>query len=88
MIYDVVDDRRRNRLFKLLKQYGLPLQKSAFEARLERGERKRLLIQVENLIDPKMDSFVMYSIGKEAEEKIVALGYPRPKLETPSYYIV
>jgi CRISPR-associated protein Cas2 len=29
--YDVVDDRRRNRIFKLLKDYGRRVQYSVFE---------------------------------------------------------
>ena len=34
IIYDIVDDRKRNRLAKFLQGYGFRIQKSAFEAML------------------------------------------------------
>ena len=88
MIYDVVEDRRRTRLRKLLKNYGLPVQKSAFEARLERSERKHLLDLVARIINPREDSFVIYPISKTVEDSVVAIGLPRPDIEVQTFFII
>ena len=36
MIYDIVDNKRRNKMVKCLEAYGVRVQKSAFEALLNR----------------------------------------------------
>jgi len=38
VIYDVVDNKTRNRLVKCLERYGVRVQKSAFEALLNRKQ--------------------------------------------------
>ena len=87
-IYDVVSDARRTRLHNLLREYGSPVQRSAFEARLTSDERRALLGQVERLIDPKEDSFILYGVSKDQEERIAALGIPRPPVDAPHFFIV
>jgi len=87
IVYDVSDDGRRAALFRLLKQYGTPVQRSVFEARLRRSERRRLLMQVESLIDPTCDRFVMYQIPSSHERLIHGLG-ERPEVRMPTYYII
>jgi len=88
LVYDVSDDKRRNRLHKLLKQYGIAVQESAFEARLESVERKRLMDLVGRLIKPETDRFVMYPIAKDSESKIFSLGTPRPELPAQTFFII
>jgi len=88
IVYDIVSDRRRNKIHKLLCQYGVPVQDSAFEARLERAERRILLDSAARLIDPAEDSFNLYPIQKDAENGIVSLGKPRPPVELPDYFIL
>lgn len=87
MVYDISDDRRRTALFRLLKRYGTPVQRSVFEARLRRSERRKLFRQVEGLIDPACDRFVMYQIPASHERLIHGLG-ERPEVRLPTYYIV
>jgi len=77
-----------NRLHKLLKQYGVAVQESAFEARLEKAERKRLIALVGKLIDATTDRFVMYPIARDKEKKIIAIGTPRPDLPAQTFFIV
>lgn len=43
VIYDIMDDRKRLRLAKMLQGYGIRIQKSAFEAVLDRKKYKKLL---------------------------------------------
>ena len=40
--YDIADDRRRNRLHRLLRGFGEPLQKSVFICWVDRARRTRL----------------------------------------------
>ena len=43
IIYDIVDDKRRNKFVKFVSSYGFRVQKSAFEGRLDRLLYRRLL---------------------------------------------
>ncbi len=88
MVYDVPDDRRRNRLHKLLKQFGLAVQYSAFEARLTPTERKQLLREAGQVLDIREDSFIIYPLAADQERGILHLGKPRPRVTAPSFYLV
>ncbi len=58
--YDIVDDRKRLRLAKLMKSYGERVQKSVFECRLD--DRRYLTMKqgIEKLIDWELDSVRYY----------------------------
>ena len=88
LVYDVVSDTRRTRLHALLKQYGVAVQKSAFEARLTSREREQLLRRVGRLLDPDEDRFVLYPITRDQETRIEVVGTPRPELREASYFLV
>ncbi len=88
IVYDVASDARRSRLHRLLKQYGLPIQLSAFEARLQRSERRRLVARATELLDPAADRFVMYLIHRHLEGDIQVIGRKRPEITDPGYYLV
>lgn len=87
-VYDVTDNRRRQRLFQLLKRYGVPAQKSAFEARLTTRERETLLRDVHRLLDADCDKFTLYPIASPQERGIQHIGPPRPDAQNPDYYLV
>ncbi len=88
MVYDVSDDARRRKVHKLLKQYGVAMQESAFEGRLTVAERTRVLVRVGRVIDLKADRFVMYTVPRDHEERIEELGLPWPKVEEKGFWIV
>ncbi len=48
-IYDVTDDRERGRVADILEGFGVRVQKSAFEIRLTKTHRARLLREIEAL---------------------------------------
>ena len=60
IIYDVTDNKRRNRLAKLLEGYGVRVQKSAFEARLTKRNYSTMLGQAKRIIDTESDSLKTY----------------------------
>jgi CRISPR-associated protein Cas2 len=88
LIYDIPCDRRRTKLHQLLKQYGEPVQKSAFEARLTMQERKELLRRARALLEESEDQLIVYRIGKGMEEGIEVIGPSRPEIGEGHYYVV
>lgn len=88
IVYDVTCDRRRARLHRLLREYGVAVQRSAFEARLTPAEKAALVRQISAIVDPKEDSVIVYGVPHDQEERIAAVGAPRPPVEAPRFYIV
>lgn len=60
MIYDIVDNKRRNKMVKCLEAYGVRVQKSAFEALLNRRQYEKMLRESSILIDEVVDSLRVY----------------------------
>lgn len=61
IIYDIVDNKRRNRLAKYLQGYGFRVQKSAFEAVITKSMYRRLLEELPFYANPE-DSIRMYRL--------------------------
>jgi len=49
VVYDLSDDRERRRVDGVMKGWGFRVQKSVFECRLSRHERKRLAKELQSL---------------------------------------
>lgn len=62
IIYDIVDNKRRNAFAKMLNGYGFRVQKSAFEAMITDRLYKQLLSKIPQSIDPSEDSVRVYRI--------------------------
>lgn len=60
IIYDIVDNRRRNKFSKKMQSYGFRVQKSAFEALVSDTLFHKLQKEIPKYIDPKTDSVRMY----------------------------
>lgn len=60
MIYDIVDNKRRNKMVKCLEAYGVRVQKAAFEALLNRWQYEKMLRESSILIDEAVDSLRVY----------------------------
>lgn len=63
MIYDIVDNKRRNKMVKCLEAYGVRVQKSAFEALLNRRQYEKMLRESSILIDEAVDSLRVYVLN-------------------------
>ena len=85
MIYDIVDNKRRNKMVKCLEAYGVRVQKSAFEALLNRRQYEKMLRESSILIDEAVDSLRVYvlddiidvytwGIGERKETDCVKIG--------------
>ena len=62
IIYDIVDNRKRVKLAKLLSGYGKRVQKSAFEAMLTTQSYNKLIEEIPRYIDKTEDNVRIYKI--------------------------
>lgn len=67
LIYDISNDRKRNRFFKFMKGYGKNVQKSSFELKLNKTKFAKLIEDIPRYID-KEDSVIVYKIHSKAAE--------------------
>lgn len=72
--YDIRDDRRRNKIFKLLKGYATPVQFSVFEGHVRREDIVMLQHQVRKLMHSRDDSVCFYRQCARCVEQIERLG--------------
>ncbi len=72
--YDVVDNRRRNRIFKVLKNYGRHVQFSLFECDLRSEDFRQLRLRLGRLIDLDEDSLRFYFLDRVAVSRIEQMG--------------
>lgn len=79
IIYDIVDDKKRNRMAKLLEGYGVRVQKSAFEARLTKKHYNEMLKRASKIIDTNNDSLRTYLLPTRAYIQSWGLGVNYPQ---------
>lgn len=60
--YDIVDDKKRLRVAKLMKNYGVRVQKSVFECRLDDRRYLKMKEQIEKVIDWEEDGVRYYAL--------------------------
>lgn len=68
--YDIPDDRRRNKLAKVLKGFGTRVQYSVFEAHLNKRQYEELKRAVERLIEPSEDSVRYYALCRACVRRV------------------
>ena len=75
LIYDISDNKIRNKIVKLCKDYGLyRVQKSVFLGTLNRNEIDSLFLESKDLIDMETDSLYIFPLCDEDFKKIKLLG--------------
>jgi CRISPR-associated protein Cas2 len=86
--YDIVQDRRREKVMNTLKNFGLRVQYSVFECELTPQRASQLFEKLRPLIDPRRDRIHMYplcdtcffrsqALGKEGNESRKRLDHPQ-----------
>jgi len=78
IIYDISDNKRRTKFASFLKGYGFRVQKSAFEAHLNRKTYKKLISNIPKQILPP-DNVRVYKLNGTGE--VTAWGKQEPELE-------
>lgn len=73
--YDVVDDKKRLKLMKFLKDYGNRVQKSVFECNLSSKTYGQVKAGVEGIINKRKDRVRYYRICKGCVDKVEISGW-------------
>lgn len=84
--YDIVHNRRRRQLAKLLERYGERVKKSVFEMILEEKELPALVRKIERLIKKEEDSVRIYRLPADAVRLSLWIGV-KVEVSDPDYYL-
>ena len=87
IIYDIPDNRRRQKLADFLEGYGRRVQKSAFECFLTLNEMQKLHQKVQRRVKPTEDDVRFYWIPSDAVPRSLTIGSDAPQ-PPPSVYII
>ena len=72
--YDVTEDRRRQRVSKLLESFGTRSNYSVFECIVTSGQLNKIQSRMKKLIDKKTDCVLYYYLCVSCVEKRAAIG--------------
>lgn len=72
--YDIADEKRLQRIYRFMKGIGIHLQKSVFYAVLENSKLKRILNELNQLINEKEDDVRIYPLLVEFDSIIMGRG--------------
>lgn len=87
VVYDIADDRRRDRLATFLEGYGRRVQESVFECFLSLQEMSVLHAKVMRQVEPVEDNVRLYWIPVDAVPRTLTVGSDPPQ-PPPSVYII
>ena len=74
IVYDIVDDKRRLKVYKILNAAGERVQRSAFECYLTQVEFKKLMAKLKKIIHVKEDNLRVYFVCESCRPKISRIG--------------
>ncbi|MFM7426916.1 MAG: CRISPR-associated endonuclease Cas2 [Elainella sp.] len=87
IVYDIPDDKRRQKLATFLEGYGRRVQLSVFECFISLPEMKQLYEKVKRRVKPDEDNVRFYWIPADAVPRALTIGSPSPE-PPPQLYIV
>ncbi len=80
VVYDITNDKVRNRIAKICKNYGLyRVQKSAFLGDINRNQIDELVLQCKELTNREKDSVYIFPMCDEDFKKVKMIGIPFDK---------
>ena len=86
--YDISDDKRLRRVFKIMRAWGDHLQYSVFECQLTRSDLARLRSELSEVIHHGLDQVLFVDLGPaegRGDRVISALGRPYSSVDAPCY---
>jgi len=86
--YDVTDARRLRRVFRLLRQWGVPVQYSVFECHLSDSEVERLAQALADALDEAADRAHLYPLCGQCAPRARVLGRGGRAEALPEAWIV
>lgn len=87
IVYDIPNDKRRQKLATFLEGYGRRVQLSVFECFLPLSEMKKLHDRVKQQVKPVEDNVRFYWIAADCLPKTLTIGSAPPE-PPPQVYIV
>ncbi len=60
--YDITNNRKRYRVVKILKKYGVPVNKSVYECMVTASQLEKIQQKMEKIIDKSTDQIVYYTM--------------------------
>lgn len=86
--YDVVKDKRRNKVAKLLEGYGLRVQKSVFECVLTEKQYEMLTRKLNKYLNADEDQLRFYPMSGHTRRKVVILGtQPEREIDDDAFIV-
>jgi len=82
--YDVADDKRRDKVFKALLDFGIHRQFSVFECKLTEKDFLRLKDRLAALINDKEDQVLFLPLNGECYANVKTVGQPRTVDDGPA----
>lgn len=87
IVYDIPDDKRRQKLATFLEGYGRRVQLSVFECFISLLEMKKLYNKVNRQVKPTEDNVRFYWIAADCLPRTLTIGSSPPE-PPPQLYIV
>ena len=72
--YDIVLDRRRNKVAHLLEGYGMRVQKSVFECVLSPDQYNMVQRKLNRYVKPEEDQVRFYTLSPRYRKKVLVMG--------------
>lgn len=72
--YDIEDDKKRNRIAKIMEDYGKRVQFSVFECLMDMEQLNKLKNDFEKIIDKEKDSIRIYRLCENCQKLIEVIG--------------
>lgn len=88
IVYDIADDKRRNQVVKVLKDYAHRVQYSVFEAELKPDSLVMLRRRISKVINVKEDSVIYYSRCGRCRGQEIREGKIYSALDDEDWYYV
>jgi CRISPR-associated protein Cas2 len=88
--YDIADEKRLRKVFRICRDHGDHLQFSVFEANLNAAERVELERKLAEVMNLREDQVLFIDLGPteaRTEKTITALGQAYIRLEKPCYVV-
>lgn len=85
--YDIVKDKRRTKVMKLLKGYGMRVQYSVFECDVSDKQLGKIVEYLRRFIDADTDSVRVYELDVPSVQRIQIIGTGQVTVDPP-YYLV
>lgn len=87
VVYDIPDDKRRNKLAIFLEGYGRRVQKSVFECFLSLAQMQQLHQRLLGLVKGDEDNVRLYWVPVDAVARTLTIGSELPEAPPDSYII-